>query len=583
MENSRNMILAVVLSALVLLGWSVISDKYFPTATPPKTEFRDGQQVALPQPQADPAADAPAAVRDRAVVLRESPRVVIDTPALAGSVNLVGARVDDLVLRQYAQRLGKGSPPIHLLSPQGTPQSQFASFGWTGAAGVAVPGPTTRWTASAPRLGVGQPVRLTWDNGQGQLFAIDLSVDENFLFTARQTVANRGAAPVTVQPYGFVSRAGRSADQGTWINHVGPIGAFDDAADYGISYDDVAETPALADGTRRVVPEGTAEWLGFSDKYWATVLVPPAKASGSFQPGNGPDTFQANYVVPSLSVAAGAQATSTARLFAGAKEVDLLAAYTDKTSIARFDLLIDWGWFAVVERPFFWLLKTIESFTGNWGLAIILLTVLVRLLMFPIAQRQFASMAAMRRLQPKLKSLQERHKDDKERLQKEMMQLYKTEKVNPLAGCLPIVIQIPVFFALYKVLVLVVELRHQPFALWIRDLSAPDPLTPLNGFGYFGFTLPHLLAIGVLPILVGVTQWLSFKQNPPPDEAQAKIFGIMPWVLMFVMAPFAAGLQLYWMTTNIFTIFQQRLMYARHPELKNPRPASNKATPAKVK
>ena len=371
-----------------------------------------------------------------------------------------------------------------------------------------MPGTDTRWTATGDRLTVGQPVRLSWDNGQGQLFGIDLSVDENFLFTARQTVANRGGRPVTVTPYGYVSRTGRGADVGTWINHVGPIGAFGEAADYGVGYDDVAEA-----GSAGVTPDGAADWVGFSDKYWAAVLVPPAGASARFQTGRAADSFQATATLPAAVVQPGTVQGTTSRVFAGAKEVDLLAAYADG-GIPKFDLLIDWGWFAVVERPFFWLLKTIEGFTGNWGLAIILLTVLVRLLMFPIAQRQFASMAAMRRLQPKLKSLQERHKDNKEKLQKEMMQLYKTEKVNPLAGCLPIVIQIPVFFALYKVLVLVVELRHQPFALWIHDLSAPDPATPLNGFGTFGFTLPHLLAIGVLPILVGITQWLSFKQNP---------------------------------------------------------------------
>ena len=575
MDNSRNMILAVVLSALVLFGWSLIAERYFPTATPPKTEFnRQGEQVALPQPQADPTADAPRAIRDRAAVLRETPRVAIDTPALAGSINLVGARIDDLVLKGYGERLGPNSPPIRLLSPDGAPASQFAGFGWVAAEGVAVPTDATRWTADGDRLTVGSPVRLRWDNGQGQVFGIDLSVDEHFLFTARQTVANRAARPVTVRPFGRVTREGRGLDVGTWINHVGPIGAFDEAADYGVSYDDVAEA-----GAAGVSPEGQAEWAGFSDKYWAAVLVPPAGATANFI-ASGADRFRANANAPAVTVEPGQVRSVTSRVFAGAKEVDLLATYADG-GIPRFDLLIDWGWFAAVERPFFWLLKTIEGFTGNWGLAIILLTVLVRLLMFPIAQRQFASMAAMRRLQPKMKSLQERHKDNKEKLQKEMMQLYKTEKVNPLAGCLPILIQIPVFFALYKVLVLVVELRHQPFALWIRDLSAPDPATPLNGFGTFGFDLPHLLAIGVLPILVGVTQYLSFKQNPPPDEMQAKVFAFMPWVLMFVMAPFAAGLQLYWMTTNVFTVFQQRLMFARHPELKNPKPVKE-AKPAKV-
>ena len=562
MSDNRNMILAIVLSAIVLLGWSFISDRYFPTASEPSTKIVEGKQVPIPQPGGDPAADAPAAIRDRAVVLAETPRVAIESPRLRGSINLRGARVDDLVLTDYRQSLVEDSPFIRLLSPSGTPQAYFASFGWTGE-GMALPGPDTVWTASGTRLAPGNPVTLSWDNGQGQRFDIRLSVDDGYMFTADQRVSNNGTGAVAARPYALISRAEESEDPDSWTMHVGPIGVFNDAANYDWSYEDIAE-----EGDQRF--SSTGGWLGFSDKYWLTALVPPQPAdiSAAFRRGaNG--GFQANYTVEPTIIAPGQAATHQSRLFAGAKEVELLAHYEDDLGIAKFDKAIDWGWFEWFMKPIFALLNWLFHALGNFGLAIICLTLIVRLLLFPIAQKQFKSMAAMRIVQPKMKAIQERWKDDKPRMQQEMLKLYQEEKVNPMAGCLPILLQIPIFYALYKVLLLAVEMRHEPFALWIRDLSAPDPLTPLNLFGYLDFTPPAFIAIGILPILLGLTMWLQMRLNPQPmDPVQKQVFGLMPWVLMVIMAPFAAGLQLYWVTNNIISMAQQKLLYARHPVLK---------------
>ena len=562
MNDQRNMILAIVLSAIVLFGWSLISERYFPTAAEPSTKIVEGKQVALPQPQADPTADAPAAIRDRRIVLAETPRVRIDTPSLQGSINLRGARIDDLVLKRHRQGLARTSPPIRLLSPGGAPGAYYAGFGWTGD-GLVLPGPGTVWQASGTTLAPGQPVTLSWDNGRGQLFQIRFAVDENYMFTAEQLVANRGAGAVATRPYGFVSRSARSPDPSSWTMHVGPVGVFNGSANYDVDYDDLDEA-----GDQRFT--STGGWAGFTDKYWLTALIPDARANveSSFR-RSGRGGYQIDYAASPTIVAPGKVARTQSRFFAGAKEVSLLDRYEDQLGIAQFDRAIDWGWFYWFMKPIFYVLNWLFAAIGNFGLAIIGLTIIVRLLMFPIAQRQFQSMAAMRVLQPKMKALQDRYKDDKPRLQQEMLKLYQQEKVNPLAGCLPILLQIPIFYALYKVLMLAVEMRHEPFALWIKDLSAPDPLTPINLFGFLPFTPPAIIAIGVLPIMVGITQYATIKLNPQPtDPVQAQIFRIMPWVLVVIMAPFAAGLQLYWMTTNILTIAQQKLLYSRYPGLK---------------
>ncbi len=566
MDNQRNMILAIVLSALVLFGWSALSDRFFPTANPPATKVVDGKQVAIPPPGADPTADAPRALRDRGLVLREGPRVRIDTPAVAGSVNLTGARIDDLVLKQHTETLARTSPPIRLLSPEGAAGAIYAQFGWSGE-GLALPGNDTRWQADGQVLAPNRPLTLTHVNASGQTFRIRLSIDDRYMITADQSVANAGGGPVAVRPFALIRRSGVSADPDSWTVHTGPMGVFDGIANYDVNFEDLDEAGAQGQSF-----SSTGGWLGFTDKYWLTVLAPApgARVNASFRTV-GDKTYLAAFTPTDQTVLAPGRAASTAtRLFAGAKEVSVLQAYERDLNIAQFDKAIDWGWFAFFERPIFWLLDWLFRMVGNFGVAIILLTVIVRALMFPIAQRQFASMAAMRVLQPKVKVLQERHKDDKQKLQTEMLALYKTEKVNPFAGCLPILLQIPIFYALYKVLILTVEMRHKPFALWIKDLSAPDPLTPVNLFGLLDFTPPSFIALGVLPILLGITMWLQFKLNPAqPDPVQQQIFAIMPWVFMFIMAPFAAGLQLYWTVSNILAIAQQKWLYSRYPALKN--------------
>jgi YidC/Oxa1 family membrane protein insertase len=399
-------------------------------------------------------------------------------------------------------------------------------------------------------------VTLTTQTTDGTRYQIRIAVDDGYLFTVEQGVTNTSGRPLSVRPVGLVSRSAQSADHSTWQNHVGPIGVFDGKANYEVNWKnlDQGDTEAF---------NNTSGWLGFTDKYWLTALVPQGVMNGEFRrsPSGG---YQADYALAAATVAPGQTLTTASRLFAGAKEKAWLDRYEDQ-GVTKLSKSIDWGWFEWFMRPIFNLLVWLFEHIGNFGVAIICLTLIVRAIMFPIAQKQFKSMAAMRKLQPKMKALQERFKDDKQRQQQEILKLYQAEKVNPAAGCLPILLQIPVFYALYKVLLVSVEMRHQPFVGWIKDLSAADPLTPVNLFGLLHFTPPQMLAIGVLPILVGATQWLSMKLNPQPmDPAQAQVFAIMPWFLVFVMAPFAAGLQLYWITNNLLTVAQQSFLYRKY-------------------
>ena len=382
------------------------------------------------------------------------------------------------------------------------------------------------------------------------------------MLTVEQMVANTGQAPIAVRPYAFVNRTSRTASQDTWNLHSGPIGEFGGGVDFGWDYDDVDEAGMAS-------PEGRTGWVGFTDIYWLSALVPQpgAAVEGQFRALGG-EHFRAEMLYAPVTLAPGNQATTTTQLFAGAKESRVLDHYED-AGVPNFGLAIDWGWFRWFMYPIFWLLRQLFALTGNFGVAIILLTVIVRALMFPIAQKQFASMAAMRAVQPKMKALQERYKDDKVQQQQALAKLYKDEGVNPLAGCLPIFLQIPIFFALYKTLLVAIEMRHKPFILWIRDLSAQDPAMILNAFGLLSFTPPSFLSIGILAVMLGVTMWLQFRLNPAAmDPVQQQMFMIMPWVMMFVMAPFAAGLLLYWITSNVLTLAQQKYLYSRHPQLK---------------
>ena len=556
MNDSKNLILAVLLSALVLLGWSWAANKWFPTSAPPSTKIEDGRQEPLPQPQVQPTPAAPKALQSRSKVLASTPRVRIQTPSLQGSINLKGAQIDDLTLVRQRTTIAKDSPAVRLLSPLGAPGAYIASFGWTGQ-GTQAPTLDTVWTADSQMLSPGRPVTLTAQMPDGMRYELKIAVDNGYLFTVSQRAINASGKPAILRPIGLVSRATKTRDYDSWTMHVGPMSVFGGKADYDIDYTTLDDEGAQSFS-------GVSGWLGFTDTYWLTALAPgnaPMSADFRRSPSGG---YQADYALAPAVVAPGQTLTTNTNLFAGAKEKAWLDRYED-AGIVKLSKSIDWGWFEFFMRPIFDLLMFLFRTVGNFGVAIICLTLIVRLVMFPIAQKQFQSMAAMRKVQPKMKAIQEKWKDDKQRQQQEILKLYQEEKINPAAGCLPILIQIPIFYALYKVLLVSVEMRHQPFVGWIKDLSAPDPLTPVNLFGLLDFTPPLYLAIGVLPILVGATQWLSMKLNPQPmDPTQAQIFAIMPWVLVFVMAPFAAGLQLYWMTNNVLTIAQQWWLYRRY-------------------
>ena len=562
-DEYKNFIIFAVIAAFVLFAWQPIADHFFPSNPEPTTAQSGVKTKPKANPGADPTADSPGAIRDRKAVLASTKRIPIDTPTLKGSINLAGPRIDDLVLKKYDETIAKNSPPIRLLSPAGAPEAYFAGFGWR-TQGIKAPGADTLWQVSGNAvLSPGKPVTLTADNGQGQRFAVQISVDDQYMFTVKQTVANGGNGPVQATPYALVNRSGESKDKDTWTIHTGPMAVYGGAADYGIDFKDLKDAASKFDST--------GGWLGFTDKYWLTALVPDQSKpfAGQFRAGAN-DSFQADYAPTAGGIVQpGQQSSYTSRFFAGGKDVSLLQHYQNDGHIELFDKAIDWGWFEIVEKPIFYYLDWLYRHIGNFGVAIILLTFTIRGLMFPIAQKQFASMAGMRALQPKMKALQERYKDDKPQLQQEMMKLYKKEKVNPLGGCAPTLLQIPVFFALYKVLMLTIEMRHQPFVLWIKDLSAPDPLTPVNLFGLIPFDPPGFLHIGVVPILLGISMFFQFRLNPAPmDATQKQVFGLMPWVMMFFMAPFAVGLQIYWITSNVLTIAQQQFLYSRHPGLK---------------
>lgn len=569
MGNQRNLILAVALSLVLVFGFDLVMGKFYPQPKPtqPAPSAQTEKSVAHSKAQhirdgglVDPAEQAEEA-RDVKTALATPGRVKIDAPEVAGSINPVGGRVDDIVLKTHRQTVEKNSGPVRLFSPAGTPAQEFAQFGWVGQ-GVKLPDANTVWQVQGGPLAPGKPVTLNWDNGQGQRFTLRYSIDQYYMMTVEQAVANTGTGSIVLRPYAFLNRTSRTASQDTWNLHSGPIGNFGDAVSFGPNYKDLDEDGA-------VTPQGATRWIGYTDIYWLSVLLPQdgMRATGEFRP-LGNETYRADLIYDPVTVGAGRQVTTSTRLFAGAKESKVLDHYEDG-GVSKFGLAIDWGWFRWIMYPIFWLLRELYALTGNFGVAIILLTVVVRALMFPVAQKQFASMAQMRAVQPKMKAIQERYKDDKVRQQQEIAKLYKEEKVNPLAGCLPIFLQIPIFFALYKTLLVAIEMRHKPFVLWLQDLSAPDPLHILNLFGLLPFTPPSFLGIGILALLLGITMWLQFKMNPAAmDPVQQQMFMIMPWIMMFVMAPFAAGLLLYWITSNLLTLAQQRYLYARHPQLR---------------
>jgi len=589
MTDQKNTILAVVLSALVLLGWQYfvgmpqmekqrqIAQQQQQTQTQQGGEAPAAQQ---PQDPAQPNATAPQAPgqpavqgqpQDRAAVLAAGPRIAIETPSLKGSIALRGGRIDDLSLVKYRETVDRNSPPIVLLSPSGTAHPFYAEFGWVPAAGAAVkvPNANSEWRQEGSgSLGVGRPVTLVWDNGEGLTFRRTISVDENYLFTLKDEVVNAGTAPVTLHPFGLVSRHGVPQTLGYYILHEGMIGVLGDHGLQEITYKSLDE--------KKSIPfKVTNGWLGITDKYWAATLLPDTDAALNArfvagQAGTMP-TYQADYLLDPITVAPGATGAANARLFAGAKEVSVVDGYDAQLGLNRFELLIDWGWFYFITKPLFQLIDYFYRLVGNFGVAILIVTVIIKLVFFPLANKSYASMAKMKAVQPEMMAIRDRYADDKMKQQQALMELYKKEKINPLAGCLPILVQIPVFFALYKVLFVTIEMRHAPFFGWIKDLSAPDPTTVFNLFGLIPWdpsvvpVLGPFLMLGVWPLIMGVTMWVQMKLNPaPPDPTQKMIFDWMPVIFTFMLSSFSAGLVIYWAWNNTLSVLQQAVIMRKH-------------------
>lgn len=566
--DNRNLILAIVLSALVLFGWTYVSERWLAPEPVPVAEqtagTTDGSGIVLP-PAAEAApgiAGAPAAVVNAVApeqtvdeVLATGGRVKIKTPRLEGSINLVGARIDDLVLLDHKQTIKRNSPSVRLFSPSGTQDAYFAGFGWVGAE---APPADAHWMADRDMLTPDTPVTLRWQNDAGLQYALTFSVDKDYLFTVQGAVHNGSPQAVSLKPYGYVNRAGEGPDNSTYLNHVGPVGVLDGTLKE-VKYKDLAKSPENF--------RSTGGWVGITDHHWLAALIPDQKAAvdARFTPA-GSGRTQVDFAQDAEVVAAGASVSGVSRLYAGAKEIPALNKVMKEQQVEKFDLAISWGWLGFLAKPIAALLHWLYDLVGNYALAIVCLTLIVRAFLFPIANKQYASMAKMRVFQPKVKEIQAKYKDDKAKQQQAMLELYRNEKINPLAGCLPIFIQVPIFYALYKTLLISTEIRHAPGFLWIKDLSAPDPLTPVNLFGLLPFDPPGFLHLGILSVILGATMWLQFRLNPTAlDEMQRKLFSWMPWVFMFIMAPFAAGLHLYWIVNNIVSIGQQWLLLRKYP------------------
>ncbi|MCZ4291217.1 membrane protein insertase YidC [Hoeflea alexandrii] len=584
MENNRNYFVAILLSVLVLVAWQFLY-------VSPKIER---ERVAAEALQAQQAAQAPAAATGDAAApgavsgsapggdsalpgaavapagslsredaVAQTGRITIDTPSLSGSINLSGARIDDLLLKEYRETIDPASANITLFSPAAMANGYFAEVGFIAdAQSGPAPGPNTVWTAAPGQtLTPTTPVTLTFDNGQGLIFTRVISVDEHYMFSFEDTIANSGDAAASVAGYGRVTRFFKPKTQGIYVLHEGLIGVIGEDGLQEVDYSDVEDTPVIS------VAKATAGWMGITDKYWAAALVPPQGAGfetrfAHFTDGRA--RYQSDFKTDAMAIAPGGSVTSKTLVFAGAKEVPVIGEYKDQYNILNFDLMIDWGWFYFLTKPMFWLIDYLYKMFGNFGVSILVTTVIVKLIFFPLANKSYVSMANMKKVQPKLEELKAKHGDDKMALQQGMMELYKKEKINPVAGCWPVLLQIPVFFSLYKVLYITIEMRHAPFFGWIQDLSAPDPTSLFNLFGLLPYDVPSFLMIGVWPLIMGITMFIQMRMNPtPPDPTQAMIFTWMPVVFTFMLATFPAGLVIYWAWNNTLSVLQQGVIMKR--------------------
>jgi YidC/Oxa1 family membrane protein insertase len=578
MEQKR-LFLAIAMSLAIVLGFQMVYERFLPhptpqTATITETTPHGARKVTVPARPPQPSQTVGVAPSDAGVApvgpVKAGPRLAISAPQVEGSINLVGARLDSLVLRDYHETIKPDSPLVRLLEPRGDPQPYYVQFGWTAGADthVALPGPDTVWKASAPTLGPAEPVTLSWNNGQGLTFQIILSVDDHYMFTVQQRVANDSGKPVALYPWSRIRRDYTPETAGYYILHEGLIGVLKDRLQEQ-TYSSARSEADKHDGVA-FQESDKGGWAGITDKYWLTALIPdqatPVTSTWhALKEGRSGHAYQVDFVPDSPEqIAPGGTATETTRLFAGAKVVSLLDQYEIAYNIPHFDKAVDFGWFYFLTKPIFLCLDWLYHLLGNFGLAILVFTVFVKALFFPLANKSYKSMSKMRLLGPKLQGLRERYKDDPAKMQQEMMAIYKAEGVNPASGCLPMLIQVPVFFSLYKVIFVTIEMRHAPFFGWIHDLSAADPTNLFNLFGLLPFhpsTISPFLHLGAWPLIMGFTMWLQQRLNPPPpDPTQAKLFQFMPVIFTFMLARFPAGLVIYWTWNNLLSVAQQWLI-----------------------
>ena len=578
MVDQKRLILAIAISIMILFVFEIFWNQPIREAE----RARQAEIAALEEAERAAEAErqaraAPGGLEAQGEGARGSTtpadlRVRIDSPGLVGSINLTGARFDDLSLRNFRETVEADSPLVRLLMGRDTPTPYWVQFGWTAEGSVRVPDVNTRWQTSATVLTAGRPVTLSWDNGEGLLFELVIRVDEHFLFTVEQRVTSSTAEPVTLRPWGRVRREHTPQTAGNWLLHEGLVGVFGGRLTeqtYTAARDEAAKGNSIS-----FRHEGRGGWGGFTDKYWLTALLPDQTRNAEFsfrvlQEG-GQNRFQIDFLGDAKEVRTGLAEVTRSHLFAGAKLVSLLDRYEATLGVEGLDKAIDWGWFYFLTRPFFAALHWLSELTGNYGVAILIFTLFLKILFFPLANKSYKAMGKMKLLAPQMQELKDKFKDDPQKMQQEMMALYKREKVNPVSGCLPILIQIPVFFALYKVLFVTIEMRHAPFFGWIRDLSAQDPTNIFTLFGLIPWEptvvpiIGPFLHLGIWPLLMGVTMYAQQKLNPaPPDPVQAKVFQFMPIVFTFMLGTFPVGLVIYWTWNNLLSIAQQWLMMRR--------------------
>ena len=559
--ETRNLVAAICLSMAVLIGYQIIfvdpkKDLYQQEKI--TKENNDTSNIPLPENVGNGIITS-----DNTELTDQNktvPRISMESKEVSGSISLRGARIDDITLTQYRESLEPESDMIKLLLKSNGRTPYFIEFGWSSPDGVKVPNGKTLWQSSSNLLTPEKTVTLKWDNGEGINFYQDISIDDTFMITVKQRVENSSTKSVTLYPYGLIRRAGEPETIDFFVLHEGPLGVFDRTLSEQ-SYGDL--TDAGKKGIN-VKPDESGGWIGLTDKYWMTALLPDQNLKYNFTfrklSSNG-GQYQTDFLGNAVIISTNSKGEFLSRTFAGAKRLALFDEYEQKFNIQHFDLAIDFGWFYFLTKPFFYALSWANDYLGNFGLAILAITVIVKLLFFPLANKSYKSMAKMRVLTPQIQKLRERVGDDRQKLNQEMMNLYKKEKVNPAAGCLPILVQIPVFFALYKVLFVSIEMRQTPFFGWIKDLSVQDPTSIFNLFGLLPYStsfLPDFLNIGIWPLLMGVTMFLQQRLNPtPPDPIQAKIFAWMPVAFTFLLATFPAGLVIYWTWNNLLSICQQ--------------------------